>query len=225
MREAQIVTPRRAVAFIAQLGHESDSLRYFEEIASGAAYEGRRDLGNTQPGDGRRYKGRGPIQLTGRANYRAAGRALGLNLEENPYQAARPPVGFRIAGWYWRSRDLNALADGENFREITRRINGGYNGWADRVERLQRARKVASLLLPSPPNPLTAKERKAVRRWHDHWGAYKRRGRARDLAWAKWWKSRVVAQRAAILAAVRATGWNRRRRRARYNYLTKLLSQ
>jgi putative chitinase len=78
--EGQINTCKRKSAFLAQIAHESAQLRYFEEIASGAAYEGRRDLGNTQPGDGRRFKGRGPIQLTGRANYQRAGQALGLNL-------------------------------------------------------------------------------------------------------------------------------------------------
>ncbi|MDP3232862.1 MAG: glycoside hydrolase family 19 protein [Myxococcales bacterium] len=142
MNEAGITTPARRAAFLAQLGHESGGLRYFEEIASGAAYEGRRDLGNTQPGDGRRFKGRGPIQLTGRANYRAAGQALGIDLERNPERAADPDVGFRIAAWFWQSRGLNSLADQGNFREITRRINGGYNGYDDRVQYWNRARQV-----------------------------------------------------------------------------------
>src|SRR5690606_11129687 len=131
-QEAGINTKQRQAMFLAQLGHESGGLRYMEEIASGAAYEGRRDLGNTQPGDGTRYKGRGPIQLTGRANYREAGRALGLDLEGNPQQASSPEVGFRVAAWYWNSRGLNQHADAGNFREVTRRINGGYNGLADR---------------------------------------------------------------------------------------------
>lgn len=142
MAEAQINTPQRQAAFLAQLAHESGQLRYFEEIASGAAYEGRKDLGNTQPGDGRRYKGRGPIQLTGRSNYRAAGKALGLDLEGNPPMAAQPDVGFRTAGWYWSSRDLNRFADSGDFRELTRRINGGYNGMADR-ERYHAAARAA----------------------------------------------------------------------------------
>lgn len=139
MREFNIDTPQRASAFLAQLAHESGELRYFEEIASGSAYEGRRDLGNTQPGDGRRFKGRGPIQLTGRANYEAAGRELGLDLVNNPELAARPDVGFRIAGWYWNSRNLNSLADRGNFQEITRRVNGGFNGAADRNQYYARA--------------------------------------------------------------------------------------
>jgi predicted chitinase len=140
MAEQGITTEPRKEMFLAQLAHESGGLRYMEEIASGAAYEGRRDLGNTQPGDGRRYKGRGPIQLTGRANYREVGRALGLDLEGNPQLAASPAVGFRIAAYFWKSRGLNALADSGNFREVTRRINGGYNGLADREMYWARAR-------------------------------------------------------------------------------------
>ncbi len=132
MAEAKINTPARQSAFLAQLAHESGQLRYMEEIASGAAYEGRRDLGNTQRGDGVRYKGRGPIQLTGRSNYRAAGRALGIDLEGNPQRARDPDVAFRVAAWYWSSRNLNQYADAGNFSAITYRINGGYNGAADR---------------------------------------------------------------------------------------------
>ncbi|MFY0582219.1 LysM peptidoglycan-binding domain-containing protein [Cystobacter fuscus] len=139
MAEAGINTPKRRAAFLAQLAHESGEFRYMEEIASGAAYEGRRDLGNTQPGDGVRFKGRGPIQLTGRSNYRAAGQALGIDLENNPKRAADPDVGFRTAAWFWNSRNLNQYADAGNFREVTRRINGGYNGMASREAYYQRA--------------------------------------------------------------------------------------
>ncbi len=132
MAEAEINTPGRKAAFVAQLAVESGELRYMEEIADGSAYEGRRDLGNTQPGDGKRFKGRGPIQLTGRANYEAAGRDLGLDLVGNPAQVAQPDVGFRVAAWFWKTRGLNGLADSGNFDAITRRINGGYNGKAER---------------------------------------------------------------------------------------------
>ncbi|WP_444881606.1 peptidoglycan-binding protein [Hyalangium versicolor] len=144
MVEAKINTPKRQAAFLAQLAHESGELRYFEEIASGAAYEGRKDLGNTHPGDGVRYKGRGPIQLTGRANYRAAGKALGIDLENNPKRAADVDVGFRTAAWFWNSRNLNTYADAGNFREVTRRINGGYNGLASREAYYRRALSVLS---------------------------------------------------------------------------------
>lgn len=142
MAEAKIDTRQRKAMFLAQLAHESVQLRYFEEIASGAAYEGRTDLGNTHPGDGVRYKGRGPIQLTGRSNYRAAGRALGLPLERKPKLAAQPSVGFRTAGWFWSSRGLNRLADQGNFREVTRRINGGFNGLSERTAYYRRALQV-----------------------------------------------------------------------------------
>ncbi|HEX8819523.1 MAG TPA: peptidoglycan-binding protein [Archangium sp.] len=144
MVEAEITTPQRQAAFLAQLAHESGELRFFEELASGEAYEGREDLGNTRPGDGCRYKGRGPIQLTGRANYRAAGRALGIDLEDQPTRAGDVDVGFRVAGWFWTRRGLNAFADAGNFREITRRINGGYNGLEHREAYYQRALAILS---------------------------------------------------------------------------------
>ncbi len=137
-----LLRPLRLAHFMAQVSHESARFRYMEEIASGAAYEGRRDLGNTQPGDGQRYKGRGPLQLTGRANYRAFGRALGLPLESRPEIASAPEIGIRIAMEYWRSRGLNTYADRDNIRAVTRRINGGYNGLADRQSEYERARLV-----------------------------------------------------------------------------------
>lgn len=142
MVEQEIVSKPRRCAFLAQLAHESVQLRYMEEIASGTGYEGRHDLGNTKPGDGKRYKGRGPIQLTGRANYRHFGRILELDLEGNPTLAAKPENGFRIAALFWKLHELNELADKltledfpadyQIFRRITRVINGGVNGLAER---------------------------------------------------------------------------------------------
>lgn len=132
MDEAEINTKLRLAAFLAQVAHESGQFRYMEEIADGSAYEGRKDLGNIQKGDGKRYKGRGPIQLTGRANYKKCGEALGLDLETNPELAGDPGTGFRIACWYWTTRKLNALADASKFDAITKAINGGYNGKEDR---------------------------------------------------------------------------------------------
>ncbi|HEX8697532.1 MAG TPA: peptidoglycan-binding protein [Myxococcaceae bacterium] len=140
--EAGINTPKRQAAFLAQLAVESGEFLDFEERASGEAYEGRTDLGNIHPGDGVRYKGRGPIQLTGRNNYRAAGQGVGLDLEGNPRQAAEVEVGFRTAAWFWNSRSLSPLADVGNFREITRRINGGTNGLAARERYYARAKQV-----------------------------------------------------------------------------------
>lgn len=165
MQEFEITKYLREAAFLAQLAHESGELRYMEEIASGAAYEGRKDLGNTQPGDGTRYKGRGPIQLTGRANYQKYGALLGLDLINNPTIAATKEVGFRIAGLYWQLNGLNQLADQQRFEAITRCINGGLNGQADRVMYYNRAKRVLNqddgaaapvageAPAPSPPAP------------------------------------------------------------------------
>mgnify|MGYP001598830222 CR=1 FL=1 len=139
MSAGGIATPRARAAFIAQLAFESAGFTIFEERADGRAYEGRRNLGNTQPGDGPRYKGRGPIQLTGRANYQAAGAALGLPLEAQPELAARLDVGFRVAVWFWNSRGLTPFADRGDFRTVTKRINGGFNGYDFRVNYYKRA--------------------------------------------------------------------------------------
>lgn len=122
----------RLAHFLGQLIHESGSFRYMEEIASGAAYEGRKDLGNREPGDGKRFKGRGPIQVTGRANYRYFGGKIGIDIERHPDVAALPSVGLHLALEYWKDRKLNALADADNVEGITLKINGGRNGLADR---------------------------------------------------------------------------------------------
>ncbi|UJR32456.1 hypothetical protein I4U23_019918 [Adineta vaga] len=144
MREGSINTCARKAAFLAQIAHESGELVYMEELASGAAYEGRKDLGNTEKGDGKRFKGRGPIQLTGRANYKAAGKALHLDLINHPEQVKTPEVGFRTSVWFWTTRKLNVLADPNtlaSFRSITRRINGGSVGQVDREKYWARAKK------------------------------------------------------------------------------------
>lgn len=122
----------RLAHFMAQLAHESGGFRYMEELASGKAYEGRADLGNTSSGDGIRFKGRGPIQITGRANYRAFGRRIGIDIERHPTLAAIPSIGLHLALEYWKDRSLNMLADANDIEGITRRINGGLNGLADR---------------------------------------------------------------------------------------------
>lgn len=133
-------SPLRLAHFFAQLAHESGGFRYMEEIASGQAYEGRADLGNVQPGDGKRFKGRGPIQLTGRANYRLFGRALGLDFEAHPEIVALPSIGLLAACHYWRMRGLNDLADADDVVAITKRVNGGTNGLADRQAYLAKAK-------------------------------------------------------------------------------------
>ncbi len=134
MHEFHINSPIRRAAFLAQIAVESGELRYVEEIASGAAYEGRTDLGNTQPGDGKKFKGRGPIQITGRANTRACSLALygDERLLDTPELLEQPEDGCRAAGWFWMTRGLNMLADDGDFERITRRINGGTNGAAER---------------------------------------------------------------------------------------------
>ena len=130
----------RLAHLMAQLIHESASFHYMEEIASGAAYEGRKDLGNTQPGDGVRYKGRGPIQITGRANYRYFGDKVGIAIEQNPTLAASPSIGLHLALEYWKDRRLNILADSDDIAGITRRINGGVNGLDDRKVQLAKVK-------------------------------------------------------------------------------------
>ncbi len=92
-------------------------------------------MGNTSPGDGYRYRGRGPIQLTGKANYRAASLALHVDILNDPDKAATPEIGFRIAAWFWKTHMLNELADADKFIEISRRINGGTNGLENRQAR------------------------------------------------------------------------------------------
>ena len=139
MAEAGIDNPQRKAAFVAQLAHESGGFKYMEEIASGKAYEGRRDLGNTQPGDGERFKGRGFIQVTGRANYAAASKALGEDFVKHPERAGTLENAARVAAWYWNSRGLNDKADRGDFDGITKSINGGYNGKADRDRYYSRA--------------------------------------------------------------------------------------
>jgi putative chitinase len=148
MKAGRITTPKRAHAFLAQLAHESGDLRWMEELASGAEYEGRRDLGNIYYGDGKRYKGRGPIQLTGRTNYIRAGEALGVNLVDHPARAARPRYAFRVATWFWTTHGLNELADRDDFETITRRINGGLNGYEDRKRRWAHIKTLGRKVVP-----------------------------------------------------------------------------
>lgn len=145
MTEFDIDTPRRQAAFLAQVGHESAQLRYTAEIADGSAYEGRTDLGNDQPGDGKRYKGRGLIQVTGRANYVAAGTALARDLVRDPGLLEGPALACRSAGWFWRTHSLNQFADVDQFGTLTKRINGGYNHIDERIQLWLAARKVMNL--------------------------------------------------------------------------------
>ena len=134
--------------FLGQASEESDGFKTLVEYASGREYEGRRDLGNVQAGDGVRFKGRGIFQLTGRANYGTMGKTLGLDLLNHPELAATPEVAVRVACEYWKSHNLAALADEDDLEAITRRINGGTNGIADRKIYTDRADMVLSPLFP-----------------------------------------------------------------------------
>ena len=147
--EFGIDTDRRLAAFLAQVAHESGEFRYVRELASGDAYEGRTSLGNIQPGDGVKYKGRGLIQITGRRNYHLCGKAMGVDLLVNPERLEEPELAARSAGWYWQTHGCNELADSENFEAITRRINGGLNGYTERLNYWARAKAV----LYGDPNP------------------------------------------------------------------------
>ena len=145
MRAAGVTTPARAAMFVAQIGHETGGLLWLEELASGRAYEGRADLGNTRPGDGPRFKGRGAIMVTGRANYAnlsawAHGRGLvptRTYFVDRPGELSSDRYYMTGAIWYWTVArpQLNSLSDARDLEGATRAINGGLNGLADRRER------------------------------------------------------------------------------------------
>ncbi|UZQ53978.1 hypothetical protein OOK60_16015 [Trichothermofontia sichuanensis B231] len=142
----QINTRLRMAHFLAQVMHESGGFRWLREIwgptDAQRGYEGRRDLGNTQPGDGKRFMGRGLIQLTGRANYAAFSKDLGVDFVANPTLVEQPPYAVIVAGWYWDRRKLNTWADLDDLEGVTFRVNGGYNGLEDRRRYLNRAKAV-----------------------------------------------------------------------------------
>lgn len=146
MNRYQIAGPKRIAAFIAQIGHESGQLNYLKEIwgltAGQVKYQGRKDLGSTVAGDGSKYRGRGLNQITGRANYMACGEGLGLDLIKQPELLEKPKHACMSAAWSWAIRGLNTLADAGQFDRITRRINDGQNGAADRQALYARALKV-----------------------------------------------------------------------------------
>ena len=169
MEEFGIDTLARQAAFLAQIGHESQYLIHTRELwgptSAQQRYERNRDapwpespeqaklqafavnrlaytLGNTEPGDGSRFRGRGLIQITGRANYAACGKALGVDLLADPVQLERSPLAQRSAAWFWQSRNLNRFADSGDFETLTRRINGGLNGYADRLRLWEKAKAV-----------------------------------------------------------------------------------
>jgi putative chitinase len=156
MRDTKIDTAPRVSAFIGQLAHESACLRFMTELWGPTPQQIRYEppsplatrLGNTQPGDGYRYRGRGPIQITGRANYQKYGLMLGLPLEDHPERAAWYGIGCRIAAAFWLDHKLNEAADSSNLesvKRITRIINGGQNGLASRIRYTNLARVALGL--------------------------------------------------------------------------------
>jgi putative chitinase len=146
MAEYSISTPVRQACFLATIGHESEGLRYTAEIwgptPAQEAYEGDVELGNTHPGDGSRYRGRGLIQITGRANYAQLSNALGVDYLGNPTLLEAPKDAAVSACWWFQRHGCNQLADTQGFEAVTRRVNGGLNGWASRQAYYARATAV-----------------------------------------------------------------------------------
>ncbi|MCB9737337.1 MAG: peptidoglycan-binding protein [Deltaproteobacteria bacterium] len=142
MYQGGMNTAQRKAMYIAQIAHESDRFNGLTEYASGKGYENRKDLGNTQRGDGPKFKGRGGIHLTGRANYKEASEHFGVDFVKNPELAAEPQWAFKIAEWYWTKHNLNDKSDEGAITAQTKVINGGTNGLADRKALYATAKRV-----------------------------------------------------------------------------------
>jgi putative chitinase len=151
MMEFAIISPLRAAMFIATLGHESQGFLYTRErwgpTAAQRRYEGKRALGNIQPGDGYRYRGRGLIQITGRANYRALSQGLQIDYVGHPEWLERPMDAARGSAWWWTQNGCNEIADSGDYLGLSVRVNGknknGFpNGWPDRQKRYAVSRAV-----------------------------------------------------------------------------------
>lgn len=148
-----IDTPIRQACFLAQIMHESAGTYYTKELASGAAYEGRKDLGNTQPGDGVRFKGRGLIQITGRYNYSQMSKDFGVDFIVHPELLETPEWATESAGWFWKKNNLNKWADANDFDGVSDVINrgrktvavGDANGYTDRLNYFNRAKKALGI--------------------------------------------------------------------------------
>ena len=141
-----INTRLRIAHFLGQTCEESAGYRTTEEFASGKEYNGRKDLGNTEPGDGPRFKGRGLLQLTGRLNYADYGKALGVDLVGDPTTAAQPALSLKIACEYWKRHNINADCDRDDARAVTKKVNGGLNGLSDRIAYTQKAKTAIARL-------------------------------------------------------------------------------
>jgi len=144
-RQHDVDTRLRLCHFLAQAAHETDGFRTLAEYGGPSyflRYEGRQDLGNVQAGYGIRYHGRGIFQLTGRANYRRFGRIVGIDLEAEPERAGEPAISLAVAFAYWRERAINPAADADDVAAVTRLINGGRNGLAERTRYLEKAKGI-----------------------------------------------------------------------------------
>ncbi len=141
LKQYDITTKQRLCCYLAQVGHESGQLNYSEEIASGKAYEGRKDLGNIEIGDGERFKGRGLIQITGRSNYQQLSNAFGIDFIQEPELLSSPEYAVLSSLWFWKIKNLNQISDSGNFELLTKKINGGLNGLKDRLEIFERCQK------------------------------------------------------------------------------------
>jgi predicted chitinase len=222
-----IDTERRAAMAVAQWAHESDRFKTSQEYASGSAYEGRKDLGNTQRGDGVRFKGRGRIMVTGRANYAAMAKALGLDLIGRPELLTESPYSEMASGQWWKDHDCNGFCDRDDFVGLTRRINGGLNGLADRQSLYGRARDVARDLMSRDPWEVLSKEERAQMDLL----ASQRRLAKRNGGWdkvdpshlerAKQAKAWLTARRKKLwhLAKEEPEGWAKAGRRERYELI------
>lgn len=164
IKKYDINTQERILAFLSQIGEESAHLKATEEYASGDAYEGRADLGNTVSGDGRKYKGRGAIMITGRANYLALSKALGVDFINHPELLSKPKYAIAASAWWWKNHGLNEIADAMDikkpltdpknknaFDRITKIINGGYSGLAQRQSNWDAGQKAVIQFVKAHP--------------------------------------------------------------------------
>lgn len=149
MERYRIDSLKRIAAFLAQIAHESGGFRYVREIwgptETQQKYEGRIDLGNIQPGDGYKFRGRGLIQITGRSNYAKMSMKLNVDCIANPAVLEEPHYAAMSAGLYWSERRLSELADADDFKGITKKINGGLNGYDDRVKRWESVKELMGI--------------------------------------------------------------------------------
>jgi putative chitinase len=231
-----INTSGRAAMAVAQFAHESDRFRTSEEYASGSAYEGRRDLGNTQSGDGKRFKGRGRIMVTGRTNYAAVHSAQDVDCVSSPTLLAKSPNSELASAWWWSSHGCNGFADRNDFIGLTRRINGGTNGLADRQSLYAKAVQVADRLKPREIEPLKGlqtderahaeellKQRRIIHR-NGGWGKADRTHTQAAKAEAEWLRERRQRIKDAAEGRVEGQepGWRTKNRKRRYQILKAL---